>query len=161
MSVTDHFSVVCPHGYRNVDADECRECLMLEVAKQQVIHSVEHLLAQYVDPDDNTTRALVLTAAGHYVSMKLNRPEQSAKILHAIDQVLQHTLPAPPDERLIAQQHFLTELSFEAHDPEEIECLYSPTLARRLFRLLPERIRRSFKRTSTPHNSKLLLQSKR
>jgi hypothetical protein len=115
--VLSNFSVTCSHGYRNVDADECTDCLQLEVAKMQVLKSVEDILREYVDIDDNVTKALILTAAGHYVSMKMNKPEDQSRVLNGIVATIQHSLPAPAEERLLAQQQFLTELSFEALEP--------------------------------------------
>jgi hypothetical protein len=152
----NNFSVTCSHGYRNIDADECRECLKLEVAKQQVLTTVERIIREYTDEDDTTTRALVMTAAGHYVSMKLNKPEESARVLNGVTAVIQHTLPAGKEERLLAQQQFLTDLSFEAYEPEELQCLYSQTWGERLLNWLRGRTRLAYRRTLMQRSNKLL-----
>jgi hypothetical protein len=155
------FSVTCSHGYRNVDGDECKDCLELEVAKMQVLNTVEAMVREYTDEDDSTTRALVMTAAGHYVSMKLNRSQDSARVLNGIAAVIQQALPAHKEERMLAQQQFLTALSFEAYEPEELECLYSPTLAEKLSRWLRGKTLAISKRKLMQRSNRLQLQSKR
>ena len=140
-----NFSITCPHGYRNIDADECEQCLRLEVAKIQVIKSVEQILEEYTDKDDSATRALVLTAAGHYVSMKMNKPEDSSRVLNGILAPLQESLPAPKEERLLAQQQFLTRLSYEALEPEENECLSFQTWGAKLSGWLRGKIPQTYK----------------
>lgn len=140
-------AVRCAHGYNFQDADECQECLQLETAKIQVLRTVEFMLMDATAPDDRVTRALVMTAAGHYVSMKLHQPEAAARVLAGITAVMDHCLPASPDEILLAQQQFLTELSFEARDPEVLACRYSQTWATRLYRRLRARILRKSPRT--------------
>jgi hypothetical protein len=137
----------CAHGYNLTDADECQDCLKLETAKIQVLKAVEFLLYDCTEASDNVTRALVMTAAGHYVSMKLHAPEKATMVLRGITAVMEHSLPAPPEEILLAQQQFLAEMSFEAREPEVLACRYSQTWVTRLYRRLQGRILRKLPRT--------------
>lgn len=152
-----NFSVNCAHGHRMIDADECQECLKMEVAKKLVLNTVDDLIRQYTDEDDGATRALVATAAGHYVSMKLKSPADSARVLNGMVAVIQQALPCGKEERMLAQQHFLTALSFEAYEPEELECRYSLTWGQRLLGWLQGKTQAIYKPQWTRHNSKLLL----
>lgn len=113
-----NYSITCSHGYRMIDIDECAECVKLEIAKMEVIHEFRLEMERVVEPDDTTTKALLLTAMGHYVSMKLYRIQDAHRVLMGGLEALQTALPAPREERMLAQQQFLTELSYARFDPE-------------------------------------------
>ena len=149
-----NYSTTCAHGCMLQDIDECNECLELEIAKIKVLRDLERSLPYYVSADDNVTRALVLTAAGSYVSMKVHKPKQGPLALQAITEVLGHALPAPPDERMLAQQQFLTELSIEARLPEDLPCQSFQTSATVWLRQSLDRIRQRFARTLMQPNSR-------
>lgn len=149
-----NYSTTCAHGYMLQDIDECDDCITLEVAKMKALRDLERSLPYYVSSDDNVTRALVMTAAGSYVSMKVHKPKQAPLALQAITECLGHALPAPPDERMLAQQQFLTELSIEARLPEELACQSFRNSATAWLRQSLDKIRQRFGRIWTPLNSK-------
>jgi hypothetical protein len=108
----------CHHGVPLADADECDDCLALEAAKIRTLASLTAEVMNLTDADDSATRALFLTAAGRYVSMKMHKPADAPKVLHALKGILREQLPCAPEERLQQQALLLTSMSFSAHEPE-------------------------------------------
>jgi hypothetical protein len=110
------YSNKCAHGIPLVDADECFDCMSLEVAKMGVVREAVETLKAYTD--DTATQALLATAFGRFVSMKLHNPEHAPHVLRTLREVVRQALPAPKERLMIAQQLILTDLSFEARLPE-------------------------------------------
>jgi hypothetical protein len=110
----------CPHGYLNIDADECNECLRLEGAKLRVLANLAQMLESVTDIDDSATRALAMTAFGRYLSMKMHHAEQARQMFDELAGLMLNQLPCEPDERMQVRALLLTELSFSAHMPEPV-----------------------------------------
>jgi hypothetical protein len=110
------YSTRCAHGVPLVDADECYDCMALEVAKMGIIREAIAMLQSYTD--DTATHAVMATAFGRFVSMKLHDPRRAPQVLHSLREVIRQALPAPKERLMIAQQVMLTDLSFEARLPE-------------------------------------------
>lgn len=106
----------CPHGYPEADSDGCDDCLYLAVVRLDVLREADRMLCAYTD--DTTTRALMATAMGRFVSMKLHDARKAPQVMHTLREVIRQALPAPSERLMIAQQVMLTDLSFEARLPE-------------------------------------------
>ena len=115
------FAVVCPHGYRLVDQDECNDCLRLEAAKISCLMLLQDEVERLTDADDSAGRALIMTLLGRFVSMKLHHPDAGMKLIASVVSLLRSQLPCNRSERLEAQTMLLTEFSFLAHDPEALK----------------------------------------
>lgn len=113
------YSNVCPHGVRIIDHDECPKCVRLEAVKIGALAMAADVIYALTEPDDTATRAIMMTGIARYFSMKLNHPDLAARCLHSVLELLHDQLPCNREERLTAQQMFLTELSFKAHEPDE------------------------------------------
>lgn len=114
-----HNAMRCPHGYSEIDADECDQCLALEAAKIDVLRETRIMLETYTPPEASGMRARLLTAAGIYVSMKLHDWRQKPVVLGVLREIIRVALPAPNERLLVAEQFVLVELSFEAHARED------------------------------------------
>lgn len=106
----------CQHGYMEQDIDECVDCLHLEAVRLEVLREADRMLCAYTE--DTATRALMATAMGRFVSMKLHDARRAPNVLHTLRGIIKYALPAPNERAMIAQQLMLTDLSFEARLPE-------------------------------------------
>jgi hypothetical protein len=110
------FSVTCPHGFRLIDQDECVQCVRLEAAKIACLMLLQDEVERLTDADDTATRALLMTALGRFISMKLSHPDFGMKLIANVVPLLRSQLPVNRSDRLLGQQMCLTELSFLAHE---------------------------------------------